>query len=847
MSKNLSKEDIDAIYMKYFHTVDFMCKNVSSSNIIILIEQYLQQLVFCLFAFPILIKNGLVLDSNNKKINLIDYIKLFEESKDVRKDFYQLFDAFRIGSTKKEFIINNHILRLIIDQKYELINSKISYKKVSTLDANWISFLEFYLKVLEEFDEKLIEVYSTIYERGLDQLTKESGERRRKGVYYTPPEVTSYINEMTIFCFISKIAKIKIKNLADLQKLGNKERLIEIHKNLSVINILDPACGSGDFIIHSAQLLNDIFLILNEKLQQNKTQFEIKKWIIENNLFGVDLIQESISFTKARLFLWCINEVKNPSEITNLSDNLSYNLETGNSLIGWGNEEIEIINDAEAIDHNFLLLINKQLKDDSISIDEFKSVSPFHWKVKFKQVLERGGFDIIIGNPPYIEIKKFKNQIEKKIFSKMYSSAYKLYDISILFIERGFQLLKENGFFSFILTNKLVSNDSSERIRKLLLAKTKFKSIIDVSYIPVFKEAATYPIIITFQKNSMKPETSNLENTFDVIPRLQELFELTQTKKVVRLSQQDFYDLPKHRFELTGNIERINEMRTASKHQLGDLGTFSYRLLGFTDWINALDNVKEEKMTDKDMKFIGTTNIQRFSINHPKPLTVAKKRITSMYLQYQTNYEKAWSIFIKPKLMVKEVAKFLTVSYDPGLFANATGMYSFTVESKINLKVILLILNSKIMDEYFSSLYSGTHLAGGYFRYNGSYLKELPIVYLDKKDHNEFLVKLADYLLFLNQIQIDCQIFYEKHKTEILTIIDYLESLSNKLIENLYYDSQSFQKLVNKIKESFIVIQFDNWIKVVINSNTLTEKNQKLTDEIYQKICSTYSTIQKLV
>ncbi|MHA1365416.1 MAG: Eco57I restriction-modification methylase domain-containing protein [Candidatus Heimdallarchaeota archaeon] len=844
----MSKEEIDSIYLKYKDTVSSMCMDIRSLDFGILIEQYLQQLIFCLFAIPILIKNNLILNSNNEPITLSYFAEQMKTSNDIRKDFFQLFNALRKGPTKKEFTINNSKLQIIAHQKYASLTSEISYKEISKLISNWKDFLHFYFEVLEMFDDKLIESYSTIYERSLDQLVNEVKddvenkskidnlltERRKKGVYYTPPEVTLFMNNKTLIHFLNNITNVEINNISDLQENISEDSLIKIQKELLEIKILDPACGSGDFLINYAHLLFETHIIVNQRLGRKVSLFETKKMIIENNIFGVDLQQDSISFTKTRLFLWCIDGLANASEISNIS----FNLETGNSLIGWGNDEIGKTIEFADLDQEFLQKINKHHEKNPISIDKLKSMKPLHWSKQFVEVFSTGGFDVIVGNPPYIEIKKFRDKVEKQVFSSTYSSAYKLYDISILFLERGIELLKENGFFSFILTNKFATNDYGEPIRKLLLTKTKLQSIIDVSYISVFKEAATYPLIITFQKNSLKPFTSNLENIFEIFPKLEKLSDLTNLKESTNITQQAFFNLPRHRFELTGNINYVNEIRNAGPTSLGDLGKFSYRLLGFTDWIKVLDNLTLTKTLTDDLKFIGTTNVFRFAINHKKPLTVAKKRIIANYLSLQVSYEKGWSIFTKPKLIVKEVAKFLTVTYDPGLYANATGMYLFAPDDSINPKVLLLILNSKLMDNYYSSLYSGTHLAGGYLRYNGSYLKELPIAYPIEEEIVKTFEKLADYILFLSQIQYSSEAFYKTKHSEIKTICSYFESYADELVEYLYLKTDNLLDTTNKSNKHFREISFDNWLRKI---NELDENEaSQLTLEIYQEIKSSY-------
>ncbi|MGC9779428.1 MAG: N-6 DNA methylase [Candidatus Heimdallarchaeota archaeon] len=843
MPEQLSKDDIENIYKSYYAVIYEMCINIRTLSYGISIERYLQQLVFSMFLTPIFLKNGLILDSSNKKISVEKFLELLKGSRDIRRDFFKLFNTFRRVYKRKKFTVNNQTLYFTIPFKFEFLDSEIDYRYVTNLlGADWNALLEFVICVLEKHGETTIEAFSTIYERSLnrlvnltdeDNITKSKidnilTERRKKGVYYTPPEITSFMNKISIFSFLANLSKNDIKTINDLIEIKNIETLVNIQEKLSEITILDLACGSGDFLISAAQQLYEISLILNEKLKLNKEKHEIKKWIIENNLFGVDLLKEAIAFAKVRLFIWSIKDVMNVTTISSLSTDLSYNLDSGNSLIGLAKNEIIWKNNLEKVDPDYLSFINNHFKNNRITMEEYQSFQPFHWNLKFRHVIKQGGFDIIISNPPYIEIKKFRNEREKKVLSKLYLSAYKLYDISILFIERGLQLLKEDGFLSFIITNKFISTDFGRRIRNMILSKTKIHSIIDVSYLPIFQSTATYPIIFSIQKPEQDSEVSSISyNKIKIVPRVYELDNLHEKyNDYLTIKQSDFSQFPNEIFVLTENYDFISNIENNPEIvRLNDLGKFNYRILGFTNWIKFLENISTTTQNDNDLPFIGTTNIDSYFVNTSKEIKLAKKRIKSSYLQYHDSYQKQWSVFKKPKLLIKEIAIALTVAFDPGTFANVTGIYMFIPDNHEILKTLLVILNSRLIQNYFKILYGSTHMAGGYLRFNGSYLKQMPIILPD--DRKPFNI-IADYLIILKKFIL------ENASEEITKYYDFFSKIADILVISLYFPTEISIKLLQSVISSIepIKVDTDIYSSEILNESSILKTIKTSFDKI---------------
>jgi hypothetical protein len=627
--------------------------------------------------------------------------------------------------------------------------------------------------------------------------------------------------------------------------------------------------------------------------------YYIVRQIITNNLYGVDIMEGAIEIAKLRFWLWLISQIDlkwiENKKIETLP-NLDFNLMIGNSLIGFVEEKIvadlpstkrkdklvwknlktrylslesfryqDIIKEKEKLVDEFKLAsgekrkklkekideidklnreyLNKkfyellQNKNINISWEEFLKLKPFHWSYEFPKVFstkdpEERGFDIIIGNPPYIENKKMKNKIEKEILRVIFDSAYKLFDYSVVFIERSYQHLKNNGFFSYIITNKFIATDYGIKIRHFILKNTELRELLDVSQIGIFRGVASYPIIIIFQKHKKEGNVLlgiNISNEQEISNKSFEKMFIPQEKLLKS---------PNFIFDLSGNFLICDVIRQKDNITLlNDLGKFYYRMLGFTNWVKILKYVNKHKTGDC-LKFIGTANIKHFSVDEDVPLKVAKQTYQNCYLKYSNSFDKSvWKIFKKEKLLIKEVSLNLTTSYDPGCYANLTGMYCFIPDKKIPLFYLLGLLNSRLLDFYFRSLYGSVHMAGGYLRFNGSYLKKLPIRITNDMISSP-ITFLSKYLFLLSQIKNDKEndlyddindilnfCIYELYlreelKTNLLQLVEpYLKNIENMKSdeEKLKAIKQVAEKIRNdsKVMKEIEKIKSHKWVKVI--------------------------------
>jgi len=324
-----------------------------------------------------------------------------------------------------------------------------------TIDGSIIKKLTQYLyeskdgEYIYNFDWIDADVLGQVYEQylgkllaqtksGKAKLTDGQAHRKEQGIYYTPTYIVDYIVKNTVGELL-KNKKIKVKD----------------------IKILDPACGSGSFLIKAFDYLYDTLSEDKESTQfriDSQGKYSIKTEILKNNLYGVDLDQKAVEITKLNLLL------KAAEKDRRLPEEIDVHIKHGNSLI-----------DDEVV----------------VGLDAFK------WEEQFKEINKKGGFDVIIGNPPYVrqeELTQIKPYLEANY--EVYSGTA---DLFVYFFERELKMLKEGSYFGMIVSNKWLRAGYGKKLRKFL---TKFwiEEFIDFGDLKVFPDATIYPCIIIIRK-----------------------------------------------------------------------------------------------------------------------------------------------------------------------------------------------------------------------------------------------------------------------------------------------------------------------------------------------------------
>ncbi|MFX1591472.1 MAG: Eco57I restriction-modification methylase domain-containing protein [Promethearchaeota archaeon] len=604
--------------------------------------------------------------------------------------------------------------------------------------------------------EKHIESYE--YEKFL-----KKNEHHNLGIIYTPNQVVDYIVSNLFRIYLEDFKYSEIVNQDDfsieeifISIIKNQNLKNKLTKTIKKARILDPSCGSGRFLIAIAEKLYQFYRILVPEL----SDFDTKKLIIQKNLFGIEIENSAIIISKLRLIKWLLSNNASSLALQNV---------------------------------NF-----KRLKFTDLNhIIEKLDLTFNIYNLDFLLEFTSDKFDIIIGNPPYVENKKIKDIKFKEKLTKRFKTAYRLFDLSILFIERSLELLENNGYLSFILPNKFLSADYGIKIRNLLLNESEIKEIINISSLPIFQSAATYPIILSLKKSKQNTEKEVSIKTFN------NLNELNENNRIepLKFHQNLINKFPSKVIPISGNIELITYLFRNFKtlaETFKDLKII-YRPFGFLKYSKHFDNISDKRQSDNDLLLIGTGNIEKYHVKFNKRIKTAGKDIKISYFKYHPNFEDIWSEINSEKLIFREIAKYLTCCYDPGIFANITGLYFIKIASynTDQLFGLLTILNSKLLDLVFKTLFSTLHMAGGYLRFNGSFIKKLPM----PRKFPVFLSQLGKILQLLSQLKYDLdshepkivenpelERFKNKYYNGINNIIIFFDRLSNSLVKLLFLD-----------------------------------------------------------
>ncbi len=636
-----------------------------------------------------------------------------------------------------------------------------------------------------------------------------------RGVIYTPQPIADLMVLNIFRIFVSDISEI----LATGENFNTTVSLLNYfieHKNLKTeliiklkdIKILDPACGTGRFLIAAANLLLSFYKICEP---EQKT-FDLKKKIIQNHIFGIDIDKTSILMSKLMLIKWIYS--KNEKKLNQNKNN--------HPSLG------EIEDFIDGINLNFNI----------INMD---------YLIEF----DGQDFDIIVGNPPYVENKKIGDKEFKKELQKHFESAYRLYDLSVVFIEKSLKILKSGiGCLSFLTTNKFLSAEYGLKIRKLLVQMTEIKEIINISSLPIFKNTAAYPIILSCKKNINTKNTVVIKD-YDNIDDFKRL----HSKNLIKFPQSIIHSLPSFIIPLNSDANLIKYLYSNFKplsEAIKDLNIL-YRPFGFIKWAENFKYMSKKKASDKDLVLLGTGNVGKYFINFNKRIKIAKIDKEISYFSYQPEYKEVWSKLSSEKLAFREISKEITCVYDPGIFVNLTGLYFLRVPSFTtnDYFCLLSILNSDIINTVFNALYGTLHMSGGYLRYNGSFMKTLPM----PESFPTSLSYIGKIIQFLSQLRFELQESIDEVKLlEIEKLIDFYQNLTNSLVAQLYLQFEPYDELnkllnspnsVPNIKIKNIICRFDlpkyltylkeelkETLNQINNSFNFLNGNSKLVDQI---------------
>jgi len=687
--------------------------------------------------------------------------------------------AYNGGLFKPDAILDS--LEIDNDLLYKYTLKLANYDFESQVDVNILGHI---------FENSLNEIESVNAEIEGGDFDKQKSKRKKDGVFYTPKYITKYIVENTVgkLCEEKKTALgfaeeeyfkgRKNRNKATIEKLVSI--LDDYREWLLQITICDPACGSGAFLNQALDFLIKEHTYIDElkaKVLGGGLQFpDIENTILENNIYGVDLNEESVEI--AKLSLW----LRTAQPRRKLND-LSSNIRCGNSLI------------------------------DSKSVVGDKA---FSWETAFAKVFEKGGFDVIIGNPPYVRAELLTDYMT--FFENNFKVYHSASDLFAYFYELGSKIIKPGGVLGFI-SNTFDKTTAGKVLREYISDKTRLVEYIDFTEVQIFEGATTYPVIIILDRIEKE------NNAFKYI-------------KIPKASQNKVIDIDNHQdievlqeslepnswsFLSAGKsklIKRISKLKTIresyGKCYYGVKTALNDAFIVNNDWkenehiklILEGKEIKKWNVSKKEQKLIlfkskwtnqAYPNIhseddklfklkQDFPdiFKHLIPFSErAKKRYDKGDYWWELRNCAYYNLFEKPKIIFPNLQnsnKFCMNS--EGTYVNAPAV--FLPSDSLTL---LSILNSKIVWEFLKSIC--VVRSGGYIEVKPQYFEQIPIP--EFQNEEAFNDKATNVISYVNDFQELDRKFSNYFSTSLS-----LERLPRKL-ENWYkLDFGDFIKELNK-------------------------------------------------
>ncbi|WP_445749614.1 Eco57I restriction-modification methylase domain-containing protein [Polaribacter sp.] len=665
--------------------------------------------------------------------------------------------AYNGGLFKPDDILDN----ITIDDNllYEHTLKLSEYDFVSEVDVNILGHI--FENSLNELDEIKAQLEG-------QEIDKTKTKRKKDGVFYTPKYITKYIVENTIgkLCEEKKLElSINEEDYITDKKRQKKtikdfvDKLDTYRKWLLQLTICDPACGSGAFLNQALDFLIKEHSYIDElqaKLFGDSLILtDIENSILENNLFGVDLNEESVEIAKLSLWLRTAQPNRKLNDLNN-------NIKCGNSLI-----------------------------DDPAVAGE----KAFNWQNAFPKVFEKGGFDVIIGNPPYLRVQGIKeNHLKQSLFlEKKYLTAKGRYDLYIIFIEKSYFLINSSGKVSFILPHNFINGNLGASLREFLIEKKCLEEILHFGSYLVFDEASTYTCILTLSNNNntVKYSSVNPKKIFDSFDftyvnysKLKsEKWELNDNKtqnvldkiNLNKLKVKDYFKEVARGvvtgadgiFILDGKIE--NNIFKGYSKELNKEVELESEVVNPILMGNSVSRYSEldtnlyvlylhEEVNEKTQP-ISFNKLKKF---YPKAYSYIynfKDLLVQKKIKYKTNAEFWYSLhnsrevrlFQSKKIVVPYLANRGQMSYDESGLFHTNDKCSLLVlrdEYQDFYLGFLAILNSKLLWFYIKN--TSSEFSGGYFAFTNLFLNPFPLPNIKQINFLDFNHK-AKHLISLNK------------------------------------------------------------------------------------------------
>ena len=690
---------------------------------------------------------------------------------DIFKQYFGYINTGRPGKTPQDEIFAYNGGLMLEDEILEsiTISDDVLLKHVSRLTTYDFSS-EVDVNILGHiFENSLNDIEAVTAELEGQEIDKSKTKRKKDGVFYTPKYITKYIVDNTVgkLCDEKKVElNIIDEEYAKGRTNRKKETLKQLDENLQAyrnwllnITICDPACGSGAFLNEALEYLMEEHGYIDELESQllgaGFTFPGVENHILENNIFGVDINDESIEI--AKLSLW-LRTAQRGRKLTSLNNNIK----CGNSLID----------------------------DPSVAGEK-----AFNWQNEFPTVFAKGGFDVIIGNPPYVLCQPSNTKDEILDYYKSFKVASYKIDLFHLFFEKSINILNNDGFLGFITPNTYLNNMYIKPLRHFILHNTRVEQVINYRDI-VFEDAGVDVATLILKNSNVINDKMQL---FVVEKSIQQLVGLKHQNKWLE-DKENLFNL---NIDFAINFINVVPLSSVCSSYFG---------------IQAYDrktSISDAKLDDNHYPLIDGGDINNFSNSIPKK-----------YFNFLPEKIKSggdYKFYKNKRIVISQIGATPIVGLVDGGVLGSNTLYNINITNNdYHLNYILCILNSTLLKKYWIAKYSdGKKL---FPKIKGFQLKELPIKTTSQENQQRFIV-IADLMLSVN--------------TDLLNIINsFLQLLQSKfLIEKLsaklknWYELEfsEFSKELKKAKVQLTLSEEAEWMQYF---NEQRQKAQTLKSEI---------------
>jgi type I restriction-modification system DNA methylase subunit len=656
------------------------------------------------------------------------YGKAHSRLKEIFKRYNEVYNgglfAVGIDNDCDKIVIDGEIVQKLIHLLYESEDRQYVYN-FDWIDADILG------QVYEQYLGKILAQTRS----GRSKLTNGQAHRKEQGIYYTPTYIVDYIVSNTL----GSLLKDK-------------------RTDAKTIKILDPACGSGSFLIKAFDYLKARLYSDDEsKMRRIDEQgmYSVKTAILKDNIYGVDLDSKAVEITKLNLLL------KAAEKFRKLPEDVELHIAHGNSLID----------------------------DESVA-----GSNAFKWDGDFQE----GSFDVVIGNPPYVRVQTTAGE-DKNHLIKNYLSAKGKFDIYIVFIEKALRLLKAEGSFSFIIPNKFTQTKYGKELKQLVLENYTIQRFIDFGDLKVFGEVTTYPCILVIRKTRPNSRTTGTyvqvkKLSTDIEQRIMAHQEAKEYEdeflRVFTFKQRDLGpDI--WSFMPGATQDLFDKIEAGSSTKLKDLTEKCVQ--GFITGNNGIFILRGTNANDLEEtimrrmpkgKYVGRYTIadkgyfaiyphekdgaafseKKLSDEFPRAYSYLKAHEGELRKRRYYNksimelYGNWWGLvhpiaseyFEQTKIVTPNLSKHNHFALDVENRYIEHDCYLIILKNKdINYyKYLLGLLNSKVIEFFIRQ--KSPMFSGGYYKYHTQYLEQIPIREAESETRRK-LIELVDRMLSLNK------------------------------------------------------------------------------------------------